>query len=109
MDHGNPDPDRNVPAVRASDAERHETARILQEAFSEGRLTVAEFDERTSQAYQARFQTELAQLTVDISPPADPPPAASPSPSRICRPRATTTALRPTGSPDPRAPERQSP
>ena len=68
MDHGNPDPDRNVPAVRASDAERHETARILQDAFSEGRLTVAEFDERTSQAYQARFQTELAQLTVDISP-----------------------------------------
>lgn len=68
MDHGNPDPDRNIPAVRASDAERHDTARILQEAFSEGRLTVAEFDERTSQAYQARFQTELAQLTVDLSP-----------------------------------------
>lgn len=68
MDHGSPDPDRNIPAVRASDAERHETARILQEAFSEGRLTVAEFDERTSQAYLARFQTELAQLTVDISP-----------------------------------------
>ena len=68
MEHDSPDPDRNTPAVRASDAERHETARILQEAFSEGRLTVAEFDERTSQAYQARFQTELAQLTVDISP-----------------------------------------
>lgn len=68
MDHGSSDPDRNVPAVRASDAERHETARILQEAFSEGRLTVVEFDERTSQAYQARFQTELAELTVDLSP-----------------------------------------
>lgn len=68
MDNGSHDPDRNVPAVRASDTERHETARILQEAFSEGRLTVAEFDERTSQAYQARFRNELAQLTVDLSP-----------------------------------------
>lgn len=68
MDHGSPDPDRNIPALRASDAERHATARILQEAFSEGRLTVTEFDERTSQAYQARFQTELAQLTVDLTP-----------------------------------------
>lgn len=68
MDHGSPDPGQNIPAVRASDAERHETARILQEAFSEGRLTVAEFDERTSQAYGARFRTELVQLTVDLVP-----------------------------------------
>lgn len=67
MDHGTPDPDRNTPAVRASDAERHETARLLQDAFSEGRLTLSEFDERTEQAYQARFQTELAELTVDLS------------------------------------------
>lgn len=68
MDDVTPDPDRNIPAVRASDAERHETARILQEAFSEGRLTVTEFDERTTQAYQARFRTELEALTVDLSP-----------------------------------------
>lgn len=68
MDHGTPDPDRNTPAVRASDAERHETARLLQDAFAEGRLTLAEFDERTEQAYQARFQTELAELTADLSP-----------------------------------------
>lgn len=68
MDHGTPDPDRNIPAVRASDAERHETARLLQDAFAEGRLTMSEFDDRTEQAYQARFQTELAELTSDLSP-----------------------------------------
>ncbi|WP_010540865.1 DUF1707 SHOCT-like domain-containing protein [Dietzia alimentaria] len=68
MDHGTSDPDHNRPAVRASDAERHETARLLQKAFAEGRLTVSEFDERTEQVYQARFRTELAELTVDLSP-----------------------------------------
>ncbi|HJC59927.1 MAG TPA: DUF1707 domain-containing protein [Candidatus Dietzia intestinigallinarum] len=68
MDHGSHDPEPNTPAVRASDAERHETARILQQAFSEGRLTVDEFDARTSQAYQAQFRNELATLTVDLSP-----------------------------------------
>lgn len=68
MDAATPDPDRNIPAVRASDAERHETARILQEAFSEGRLTLTEFDERTARAYQATFRTDLAELTTDLSP-----------------------------------------
>ena len=68
MDHGTSDSDHNRPAVRASDAERHETARLLQEAFAEGRLTVSEFDERTEQVYQARFRTELAELTIDLSP-----------------------------------------
>ena len=68
MDHGTPDPDRNLPEVRASDAERHETARLLQDAFAEGRLTMSEFDERTEQAYQSRFRGELAELTVDLSP-----------------------------------------
>lgn len=68
MDDVTPDPDRNTPAVRASDADRHETARLLQQAFSDGRLTLAEFDERTAQAYQARFQTELEQLTQDLPP-----------------------------------------
>lgn len=67
MDHGTGDPDQNLPALRASDAERHETARILQQAFSEGRLTMTEFDDRTAQAYQATFQQDLAKLTTDLS------------------------------------------
>lgn len=68
MDHVTSDPDRNTPAVRASDTERQATALILQQAFAEGRLTLPEFDDRTAKAYQARFRTDLAELTADLSP-----------------------------------------
>lgn len=82
MDHGTPDPDRNIPAVRASDAERHATANILQTAFAEGRLTLSEFDERTALAFQARFHSELAELTVDLA------PARQPDSARFAHPPA---------------------
>lgn len=65
--HGN-DAHNTAPLVRASDVERQVTAQILQQAFSEGRLTLAEFDDRTTLAYQARFQTDLTRLTADLSP-----------------------------------------
>ncbi|WP_254050597.1 DUF1707 domain-containing protein [Dietzia sp. WMMA184] len=66
MDDATPEPDRHLPSVRASDAERDATARLLQESFSEGRLTLAEFDDRTSRAYAARFRSELIELTHDL-------------------------------------------
>lgn len=66
MDDATPEPDRPLPTVRASDAEREATATLLQEFYSEGRLTLAEFDERTSAAYAARFRSELAELTRDL-------------------------------------------
>lgn len=66
MDDGPPDPDSRAPSIRASDAERDATARLLQESFSEGRLTLAEFDERTSRAYAARFRSELVELAHDL-------------------------------------------
>ena len=78
MDDGTPDPDRTPDAdrpLRASDAERHETARHLQEAFSEGRLTLAEFDERTTRAYAARYRDELGELIRDLSRPGGTRPA----------------------------------
>lgn len=68
MDDGAFDPDRELPAIRASDAERETTVHTLQESYAEGRLTLAEFDERTSQAYGARFQSDLIALTRDLSP-----------------------------------------
>ena len=76
MDDVTPEPDRHLPSVRASDAERDATARLLQESFSEGRLTLAEFDERTSRAYAARFRSELIELTADL-------PAAHPHPEAV--------------------------
>lgn len=66
MDDVRPEPDRPLPAVRASDAEREATAKLLQESYSEGRLTLAEFDERTAAAYGARFRSELLELTHDL-------------------------------------------
>lgn len=68
MDDGTPDPDRRIPAIRASDPEREATSRLLQQAYSEGRLTLAEFDDRTTRAYAAVFQSDLAELTRDLSP-----------------------------------------
>ena len=66
MDDVTPEPDRHLPSVRASDAERDATVGLLQRSFSEGRLTLAEFDDRTSRAYAARFRSELIELTHDL-------------------------------------------
>lgn len=57
------EPDRN-PAVRASDLERDAALQRVQQAFAEGRLDDAEFDERMRAALTAR--------------PRAPPPAAAP-------------------------------
>lgn len=68
MDDARPDPGPELPSIRASDHEREATARFLQQSYSEGRLTLAEFDERTTKAYGALFQSDLAELTRDLSP-----------------------------------------
>ena len=52
--------------VRASDAEREEVARAVQAAGGEGRLTMAETEERLSGVYAARFRHELRQFTEDL-------------------------------------------
>src|SRR5699024_1302415 len=77
MDDGTPDPDRRIPAIRASDPEREATSRLLQQAYSEGRLTLAEFDDRATRAYAALFQADLAE-----PPRAAPPPASRSSAGR---------------------------
>ncbi|SFO09047.1 protein of unknown function [Geodermatophilus obscurus] len=53
-------------AVRAGDADREETIRQLQRGLSQGRLDVAEFDERVRAAYAARTLGELADLIADL-------------------------------------------
>jgi uncharacterized protein DUF1707 len=52
--------------LRASDAEREEYARIVREAVGEGRLDIAEGDERLAAIYAARFQDELRPLVRDL-------------------------------------------
>ena len=52
--------------VRASDAERDLVVERLQRAVGNGRLTVAEFDERAAAAYAATTRGELAEITKDL-------------------------------------------
>lgn len=52
--------------LRASDAERQAVVRRLEVALRDGRLTIAEFDERSRAAYAARTRSELDDLTEDL-------------------------------------------
>jgi hypothetical protein len=60
-------------AVRASDAEREQTVALLQRGFAEGRLALAELEERVGAAYAARTRAQLRDLTADL-PAAEQPP-----------------------------------
>src|SRR3989442_5600513 len=54
------------PALRASDAERGRVVERLRDASAEGRLTLEEFIERMTTAYEARTHAELEQLLDDL-------------------------------------------
>lgn len=53
-------------AMRASDRDRERVVQALQEQVGEGRLTLAEFEERSGQAYDAKTVGELRKLTDDL-------------------------------------------
>ncbi|WOT36600.1 DUF1707 SHOCT-like domain-containing protein [Streptomyces coeruleorubidus] len=61
--------DDSVPDLRASDADRERVAEILRDALAEGRLDMAEFEERLDATYQARTYGELAPITRDLPAP----------------------------------------
>ncbi|WP_406008689.1 DUF1707 domain-containing protein [Streptomyces sp. NBC_00637] len=67
-----------LPELRASDADRERVAEVLRDALAEGRLDMAEFEERLEETYKARTYGELAPITRDL-PVAGitPPPAVS--------------------------------
>jgi hypothetical protein len=52
--------------MRASDADREAVVEVLREAVTHGRLTFAEFEERTAAAYAAKTFGELRLLTTDL-------------------------------------------
>ncbi|MFE9025856.1 DUF1707 domain-containing protein [Streptomyces iakyrus] len=58
--------DDAVPDLRASDADRERVAEILRDALAEGRLDMAEFEERLDATYRARTYGELAPITRDL-------------------------------------------
>jgi hypothetical protein len=57
-----PDPAR----LRVSDAERHQVAEILREAAGEGRIDLAELDERLEATYAAKTYADLVPITFDL-------------------------------------------
>lgn len=61
-------PPEGLPAVRATDSERHHAAALIQEAHADGRLDLAELDERLAAVYSSRTRPELEALTADLSP-----------------------------------------
>ena len=63
--------------LRAGDTDRAAVATVLGRHMAEGRLTVAEYDDRVTRAYAARTFGELAELTVDL-PATDRPHAVQP-------------------------------
>jgi uncharacterized protein DUF1707 len=75
--------------IRASDYDRENVVEILRDAYSTGRLTMAEFDERTTAAFAARTWGDLRKLTTDLPQQAkleltqpEPPGSAAPTPPR---------------------------
>ena len=55
-----------LPALRASDADRDQAVARLREGAAEGRLTLEEFTERMTSAFEARTHGELDELTRDL-------------------------------------------
>jgi len=52
--------------LRTSDAEREDTVARLHQALGEGRLDLAETDERSAAAYAAQYRDELPPLLADL-------------------------------------------
>src|SRR5712691_2409661 len=53
-------------AIRASDKERESVVDVLRDAYTDGRLTLEEFEERTSAAYASKTWPDLRELTGDL-------------------------------------------
>lgn len=81
-------PEKPLPELRASDADRDRVVERLRDAVAEGRLDMEEFEERLEAAYKSRTYAELEPLTRDL-PPAGHTPPAVPSSSGISSPFAS--------------------
>ena len=58
-----------VESLRAADADRHQIAEQLKAALDEGRLSLAEYDERVRDAYGAQTYADLLVLVADLPKP----------------------------------------
>lgn len=79
--------------LRAADTDRHAVVQRLQQAHSDGRLDLTEFDDRVRSAYAARTYADLAPLTADLPVPRPVTPPAPPRPPVPVRPRTNVGRL----------------
>ncbi|MCW2504574.1 MAG: hypothetical protein JWO79_2858 [Actinomycetia bacterium] len=70
-------PERREQDLRIGNPEREAVVQRLSEALSEGRIELAEYDDRVQQVYAAKTQAELMPVTADL--PAPPPPPVPPT------------------------------
>lgn len=63
---GQPAQPHQVPAMRASHADRERTVDVLKAGFAEGRLAQGEYEQRIGRAYQAQTHAELQMLVADL-------------------------------------------
>ncbi|ORT61569.1 DUF1707 domain-containing protein [Streptomyces sp. CB03238] len=83
-----------LPEMRASDADRERIAERLRDAVAEGRLDMAEFEERLDLAYKARTHGELVPLVRDLPSPTAPAAVGDPAwPARIGKPATSKGAF----------------
>ncbi|MCX4629679.1 DUF1707 domain-containing protein [Streptomyces sp. NBC_01443] len=68
-------PEKPLPELRASDADRDRVVERLRDAVAEGRIDMEEFEERLEAAYKSKTYAELEPLTRDL-----PAPGAAPMP-----------------------------
>jgi len=61
-------PANEDPQLRAGDADRDDVVAVLREAFAEGRLDQAEFEDRLGRAQIAKTYADLSVLTADLPP-----------------------------------------
>jgi hypothetical protein len=52
--------------IRASDQEREIVVDVLRDAYTDGRITLEEFEDRTSAAYASKTWADLRELTSDL-------------------------------------------
>ncbi len=73
-----------VPAMRASHADRERAVDVLKAGFAEGRLGQPEYEQRIARAYQAQTHAELQMLVADL--PQGPVPQAQFAPRQVAVP-----------------------
>jgi len=87
-----PDPrEPRDPDLRIGNPERDAVVERLTAALNEGRLELAEYDDRVRQVYAAKTAGELVPITADLPAPAPPP---APAPRRDLRAALTPDELK---------------